>query len=441
MEAKQYPIVPLKANSDHFKYIIFPKLLEGFAENEEIISKIDWPEENFPSTPVGLRSLAFPNKSYSYENINSIIWVTCWISTYYYHKDNEKRVHLIELLTNLPRMTISDKQRLLIITYITEAVGNFGQTEKSIFQNLSYLYHHVKNMLTTSACLSQTNKFILSSKQLDLGKEYHIANEQKPINRKGKLAINIFIAVKIGKSLDINLIKSKSSTIPPRLDLKECKSECNSSRDSSVNRSTVRIIRPYNLGKIQSADEDCIVKSHPKLLNTKPLKLSHFSKVQSTDNLAAFNRVSRKEKLKRGHEMQEKRNENVKPKKNTDMNPKEEAKNSIWLNNQFQKKEKEEVPNDIYMRDYKKMVSSVLKDIEPRLNVPYSEDNFEKRSMEQFKDSPNHQYFVFPVSHCSNCKERFSTKETKVFIKAAMPREKDKSLKENKAKEIENLKK
>jgi hypothetical protein len=153
-EAKYIPIQEVKDSEGRFKYQIFPKLLRGTMENEEIISEINWPTQSVAvAKPSGLRSLNNPPKPYTHENINSIIWVTCWISTYYYHRENEKRVHLLELITNLPRIKILDKQKALIVSYITEAVGTFGTSTESIFQNLLYLHHHIRDFLSTGSYL------------------------------------------------------------------------------------------------------------------------------------------------------------------------------------------------------------------------------------------------------------------------------------------------
>lgn len=177
-ETKQYPIQEKRKTSAEgkrfFQYTIFPKLLKRFTESDEVLRNISWPEQTFSTKPIGLRSLAHPHKAYNHENINSIIWVTCWIATYYYHKDNEKKVHIVELITNLPRMKIGEKQRTLIATYVIEAVIHFGDTEELKFQNFSYLQHHIKSLLPASSNIKICNKFMLASKMLDLGKVYHV---------------------------------------------------------------------------------------------------------------------------------------------------------------------------------------------------------------------------------------------------------------------------
>jgi len=145
--------------------------------DEEVFNEINWPKSKVKGKPDGLRPLNNPPVQYNHENINSIIWVTCWIATYYYHNEDEKRVHIIELITNLPKIKIGEKLKSLIMKYIIETVS-IGPVEVA-YPYFNYLQHHSRNFISQSSYLKLLSKFIIFSKKICNEKEIHFKNKCK----------------------------------------------------------------------------------------------------------------------------------------------------------------------------------------------------------------------------------------------------------------------
>lgn len=113
----------------------------------------------------------------------------------------------------------------------------------------------------------------------------------------------------------------------------------------------------------------------------------HFScalETRPTNHLMKSNNQKRKNSVVRG------------------VSPSQEAKNSLFLNRKIQKVEKKDDPDDIDSRDFKTLISTALRNAPAPNATLLQEEKFEKRSMEQYQDSQNHQYFVFPISSCSS---------------------------------------
>lgn len=75
----------------YYRYTHFPKLLNVLSKHSKIFMNLHWPKE-LPtvSKALALRDIFSPDKYYTYENINDVIWLTCWIGTYWYHENIEK---------------------------------------------------------------------------------------------------------------------------------------------------------------------------------------------------------------------------------------------------------------------------------------------------------------------------------------------------------------
>lgn len=78
--------------------------------------------------------------TYTKENINDAIWLATWISSYWYHENSEKRIHIVQLLLELPKMKFSSRQKELLLSQIVDNLEAFG-TPQVAAENLSYLLH------------------------------------------------------------------------------------------------------------------------------------------------------------------------------------------------------------------------------------------------------------------------------------------------------------
>jgi hypothetical protein len=109
--------------------------------NFTLLNKLNWPSESLKGFKIGyLRDIFNPEQFYTHENIKDAIWLACWIGTYWYHEDSEKRIHLMQLLLELPKMRLTTKQKDLIISQIIDNIEIFGKPAV-IAENLSYFIH------------------------------------------------------------------------------------------------------------------------------------------------------------------------------------------------------------------------------------------------------------------------------------------------------------
>ena len=149
MEVKQKEVSKSKSSSDRagslaawYRYTYFPKLLNELVNTPEIIKNINWPPIAFASNSGGYLHDVFKPKGtfYTKENINEAIWLASWISTYWYHENAEKRIHIVQLLNELPKMSFTSRQKELLLSQIVDNIEAFG-TPLAAAENLSYLLH------------------------------------------------------------------------------------------------------------------------------------------------------------------------------------------------------------------------------------------------------------------------------------------------------------
>lgn len=169
------PIEPIAKDENKvksFRYKVFPKLLKSVTNLNE--SEIRWWSiNNLDDRDNSNHSLMNYSHPYTYDNIDYIIWLIWWNSTYYYHDDKEKEVHLIELITNFPRMKLNRKLKPICVSSVWTTVFSNKKSTIENFKNLSYLFHHCKDILTNAEDkLKELNKYLISAKLLDLGFEY-----------------------------------------------------------------------------------------------------------------------------------------------------------------------------------------------------------------------------------------------------------------------------
>jgi hypothetical protein len=125
----------------YYRYTYIPKLLTSLTTTKNAIAKINWPPVIVRSSRIGfLRDIFNPEQYYTHENIKDAIWLACWIGTYWYHENSEKRIHIVQLLTQLPSMKFTVKQRELILSQIMDNLEVFGKSYISA-ENLSYFIH------------------------------------------------------------------------------------------------------------------------------------------------------------------------------------------------------------------------------------------------------------------------------------------------------------
>ena len=74
-----------------YRYTYFPKLLNVLSVHPNVFMNLNWPKETNGLTKAGaIRDIFSPHPYYTHENIKDIIWLTCWIGTYWYHENAEK---------------------------------------------------------------------------------------------------------------------------------------------------------------------------------------------------------------------------------------------------------------------------------------------------------------------------------------------------------------
>jgi hypothetical protein len=273
-----------------------------------------------------------------------------------------------------------------------------------------YLHHHIRGFLGHSSYLKHLNKFILFSKKLDLGIEYKVPD----------ILYSKDMLTTPKKDGEAELIISRSLLSNEKEEMKSSNISSINSKSIALKRSRSRILRPLDAGKLKSADEDWIMRDAPKLLQNKNFNfgVSDVSdlKNQNVDgDKTRFKHVSRKEKLDRFIKTEDLRHRN----KSLARTPSDLAKDSMFLNSYYQKSEQKEDPDDIGVRNFKKnLASSNVENLQ-------EEEIFDKRTIEPSKGSFRHNYFVFPISHCDNCRINFKTADTKTFIEKGMPEKKD----------------
>ena len=143
-----------------FRYKIFPKLwLKLVGEDTDF--KIRWSKLSDPDDQKPKYTLMYPQQPYTYDNIDYIMWLIWWNSTYHYHDDKEKEVHLIELITNFPRMKLHRRLKPIWVSSVWSTVFSNKKSTVDNFKNLSYLFHHCKDMLNNSEDkLRELNKYL-----------------------------------------------------------------------------------------------------------------------------------------------------------------------------------------------------------------------------------------------------------------------------------------
>lgn len=142
LPAKQ-SILSFKENTkaNCYRYTYIPKLLASLTITNMAISKISWPPVYLRTIKIGfLRDIFNPEQYYTHENINDAIWLACWIGTYWYHENKEKRIHILQLIMQLPSMKFTSKQREVILSQIIDNLEVFGKAHISA-ENLSYFIH------------------------------------------------------------------------------------------------------------------------------------------------------------------------------------------------------------------------------------------------------------------------------------------------------------
>lgn len=93
---KFLPIKPIitshKVNeAAYYRYTFIPPLLTELALNPLVLVSLKWPVENLGTPKTGhVRDVFMPEQAYTRDNINDVIWLICWIGTYWYHENDEK---------------------------------------------------------------------------------------------------------------------------------------------------------------------------------------------------------------------------------------------------------------------------------------------------------------------------------------------------------------
>ena len=142
LPAKQ-SILSFKDNNKakFYRYTYVPKLLTSLTETNQAISKINWPPIYMRTTKIGfLRDIFNPEQYYTHENIKDAIWLACWMGTYWYHENKEKRIHILQLIMQLPSMKFTSRQREIILSQVIDNLEVFGKTHIAA-ENLSYFIH------------------------------------------------------------------------------------------------------------------------------------------------------------------------------------------------------------------------------------------------------------------------------------------------------------
>jgi len=162
VEKKQMKGSPRKGSPERssseitwYRYTYFPKLLNELVDTPEVIKDINWPPIAFASSSGGYLHDVFKPKGtyYTKENINEAIWLASWISTYWYHENTEKRIHIVQLLNELPKMIFTSRQKELILSQIVDNIEAYG-TPIAAAENLSYLLHCLFRPSTERSILS-----------------------------------------------------------------------------------------------------------------------------------------------------------------------------------------------------------------------------------------------------------------------------------------------
>jgi len=156
-------------------------MLNSIAMNFTLLNKLNWPSESLKGFKIGyLRDIFNPEQFYTHENIKDAIWLACWIGTYWYHEDSEKRIHLMQLLLELPKMRLTTKQKDLIISQIIDNIEIFGKPAV-IAENLSYFIHWVKTIPKYQVDWRHQNQLFLCFNKLCLGLAMSV-DSQKLLN-------------------------------------------------------------------------------------------------------------------------------------------------------------------------------------------------------------------------------------------------------------------
>lgn len=171
-ESNFIPIEQLNKRSSVFKYKLFPHLLLKYCEGEEFLDTVRWPTIRSIESSGTKYSIRNSPQNYSYENINYITWIMCWISLYHYQKGNERCVHLNELFNSLPRAKIHRAQRPIVMNAISNTIISIGGSNKEKFELMGYFCHYCRDYLVGEAYMKECARYMICAKKLSLGKEY-----------------------------------------------------------------------------------------------------------------------------------------------------------------------------------------------------------------------------------------------------------------------------
>jgi hypothetical protein len=183
MESNYLPIRQImtaqrEVETAFYRYLYFPKMLQSISANYTILAGLHWPTETLKSSKIGfLRDIFNPEQWFTHENIKDAIWLTCWIGTYWYHEEAEKRIHLMQLLLELPKMKLTIKQKDLIVSQIIDNVEIFGKPVV-IAENLSYLLHCLKTIPNYVVDWRHQNQLYLCFNKLSLGVSLSIDSQK-----------------------------------------------------------------------------------------------------------------------------------------------------------------------------------------------------------------------------------------------------------------------
>jgi hypothetical protein len=82
---KLMPIVEMDNSTEEaYKYIIFPKVLHSYIQEQDSNNKITWSKNKMVGNKFSVSSIEKPKVSYSPVNIKEVIWITLWIASYWW---------------------------------------------------------------------------------------------------------------------------------------------------------------------------------------------------------------------------------------------------------------------------------------------------------------------------------------------------------------------
>ena len=153
----------------NYRYAYIPRLLNGLCNWVKVIKNINWPPISLQPASVGsLHDIFNPKEIYTWENIKDALWLSCWIGAYWYHENSEKRIHITQLLLQLPSMKFSSRQRELILSQIVDNIEMYGKPSVAA-ENLSYLIHCIKTIPGYNIDWRHQNQLMLCFHKLALG--------------------------------------------------------------------------------------------------------------------------------------------------------------------------------------------------------------------------------------------------------------------------------